>query len=88
MEEKLLKDYTIKEFFTFLGKKRLEVIFLIDKFKKKQVLFEKCCCLKNGVFCSDNKLIKEMLEEQEKFSGNGTKYFIEILKETFGPDFF
>ncbi len=88
MEEKLLRDYTVKEFFPFLGKKRLEVISLIDKFKKKQVLFEKCCYLKNGVFCSDNKLIKKMLEEKEKFSGNGTKYFIEILKETFGPGFF
>ncbi len=88
MEEKLLRDYTVKEFFQFLGKKRLEVISLIDKFKKKQILFEKCCYLKNGIFCSDNKLMKEMLDEKEKFSGNGTKYFIEILKETFGPDFF
>ena len=34
MEEKLLKDYTIKEFFIFLGKKRLEVISLIDEYKK------------------------------------------------------
>lgn len=88
MEEKLLKDYTIKEFFTFLGKKRLEVISLIDKFKKKQVLFEKCCYLENGVFYSDNKEIKEMLEEDKKYSNRGNKDFIEILKETFGTDFF
>lgn len=88
MEEKLLKDYTIKEFFTFLGKKRLEVISIIDKFKKKQVLFEKCCYLENGVFYSDNEEIKEMLEEDKKYSNRGNKDFIEILKETFGTDFF
>lgn len=88
MEEKLLKDYTIKEFFIFLGKKRLEVISLIDEYKKKQDLFEKCCYIKNGIFFSNNKQMKEMLEEDKKYSNKGNKDFIEILKETFGPDFF
>lgn len=88
MEEKMLKDYTIKEFFTFLGKKRLEVISIIDEYKKKQDLFEKCCYIKNGIFFSNNKQMKEMLEEDKKYNNRGNKDFIEILKETFGQDFF
>ena len=36
MEEKKLKDYTVKEFFNFLSEKKIEVKIIISNLEKKK----------------------------------------------------
>ena len=43
MEEKMLKDYTVKEFFKFLSEKKVEVKIIISNLEKKKKMFEICC---------------------------------------------
>lgn len=93
MEEKMLKDYTVKEFFNFLSEKKVEVKIIISNLEKKKKMFEICCgtekvynprnnTIEPYFYCYKDK-IKKVLETK-----NGKEEMISLLKSIFGYKFF
>ena len=93
MEEKMLKDYTVKEFFKFLSEKKVEVKIIISNLEKKKKMFEICCgtekvyktrnnTIEPYFYCYKDK-IKKILETK-----NGKEGMISLLKSIFGYKFF
>lgn len=93
MEEKMLKDYTVKEFFNFLSEKKVEVKIIISNLEKKKKMFEICCgtekvynprnnTIEPYFYCYKDK-IKKVLETK-----NGKEGMISLLKSIFGYKFF
>ena len=46
MEEKMLKDYTIKEFFEFFNQRSFEVKRMVDSLNEQKKLYSSCCATK------------------------------------------
>lgn len=93
MKEKMLKDYTVKEFFEFLNKKKAEVKILISSLEKKKNMFDICCgtekvynprnnTIEPYFYCYKDR-IKKVLETK-----NGKEKMIFLLKNIFGYKFF
>lgn len=93
MEEKMLKDYTVKEFFEFLNEKKVEVKIIISNLEKKKKMFEICCgtekiynprnnTIESCFYCYKDK-IKKTLERK-----NGKEEIIFLFKNIFGYNFF
>ena len=93
MEEKYLKDYTVKEFFKFLEDKKPEVKKIISDLEKKKSIYDVCCGLEKVLnpnikayeqffYCYKDK-IKYLLKSKQ-----GKERMINVLKDVFGYKFF
>lgn len=93
MEEKMLKDYSVKEFFEFLNNKKSEVKLIISNLEKKKKIFDICCGTEEVYnpnnntkepyfYCYKNK-IKNALNNKK-----GREEIILVFKNIFGYKFF
>lgn len=93
MEEKMLKDYTIKEFFEFFNQRSFEVKRMVDSLNEQKKLYSSCCATKvvfNPVskaeerqYCCYKKKIKKALNTK-----NGRENILNVLKDVFGFKFY
>lgn len=93
MEDKMIKDYTIKEFFEFFNQRSLEVNRMVDSLSKQKKLYSSCCSTKivlNPVskvrerqYCCYKEKIKSALNTK-----NGRENITNVLKDVFGSKFY
>ena len=93
MEEKMLKDYTIKEFFEFFNQRSFEVKRMVDSLNEQKKLYSSCCATKvvfNPVskaeerqYCCYKEKIKKALNTK-----NGRENILNVLKDVFGFKFY
>ena len=93
MEEKMLKDYNVKEFFEFFDKKRLEIKLIISNVEKKKKMFDICCGVEKVHNPINNTIepyfycYKDKIQKTIEFK-NGKEEMILLFKNIFGYKFF
>lgn len=93
MKDKMLKDYTIKEFFEFFNQRSFEVKRMVDSLNEQKKLYSSCCATKvvfNPVskaeerqYCCYKEKIKKALNTK-----NGRENILNVLKDVFGFKFY